>query len=211
MPTQIPLWVTLVLAIIAIMGPIGGALIGGMITARRDDRRWERELEREEARWQRETEREEARREREIKREDHRYWLELRATTYTEVIVHWRKFTYVGHGIVAVLKLAAKKGVQPEMKERYSALKEAEGELRDALAKSELYSTLKMHIMSIDARTSASNFRRSVSETDTALIKSQDASDNLAETIANLDKCNKEQVEFARAIKNELETPNGTY
>lgn len=133
------------------------------------------------------------------------------AQLHTEVIVHWRKFTYVGHGIVAVLKLAAKKGVQPEMKERYSALKEAEGELRDALAKSELYSTLKMHIMSIDARTSASNFRRSVSETDTALIKSQDASDNLAETIANLDKCNKEQVEFARAIKNELETPNGTY
>ena len=52
--TQIPLWVTLALAVIALFGPIGGAWIGGTITARRDDRRWDREAAREDLRWDRE-------------------------------------------------------------------------------------------------------------------------------------------------------------
>lgn len=47
---SVPLWVTLVLAVIALLGPWGGA----WLAARRDDRRWEREQAREERRWQRE-------------------------------------------------------------------------------------------------------------------------------------------------------------
>lgn len=51
-----PLWVTYSLAVIAILGPIGGAWFGALQTARRDDRRWDREREREDQRWQRENE-----------------------------------------------------------------------------------------------------------------------------------------------------------
>src|SRR5690242_19639165 len=80
MQNQVPLWVTLTLGLIAIMGPIGGALIGGMITARRDDQRWLRELEREEARWVHENE-----------RDDHKYWLELRTVSYGTVIEKWQQ------------------------------------------------------------------------------------------------------------------------
>lgn len=54
MPVQVPLWVTYTLAAIAILGPIGGALLGALLTARRDDRRWSLEREREDLRWQRE-------------------------------------------------------------------------------------------------------------------------------------------------------------
>lgn len=54
---QFPLWVTYSLAVIAILGPIGGALFGAWLTARRDDRRWDREVQREDLRWQREHER----------------------------------------------------------------------------------------------------------------------------------------------------------
>lgn len=49
---QVPLWVTLALAAIALVGPLGSALITGTITARRDDHRWERE----DSRWERERE-----------------------------------------------------------------------------------------------------------------------------------------------------------
>jgi hypothetical protein len=54
---QIPLWVTYSLAVIAILGPIGGALLGARYTAKRDDKRWDREREREEVRWERERQR----------------------------------------------------------------------------------------------------------------------------------------------------------
>lgn len=53
---QVPLWVTLALAAIALVRPLGSALITGTITARRDDHRWEREARREDSRWERERE-----------------------------------------------------------------------------------------------------------------------------------------------------------
>ncbi|TWP50791.1 hypothetical protein FKR81_19520 [Lentzea tibetensis] len=52
--TQIPLWVTYSLAVIALVGPLGGAVIGGRVQAKRDDKRWERERDREELRYDRE-------------------------------------------------------------------------------------------------------------------------------------------------------------
>jgi hypothetical protein len=53
-----PLWVPLVVAIVGVLGTVGGAIGGVLITQRRADKReadaWERELERERARWARE-------------------------------------------------------------------------------------------------------------------------------------------------------------
>lgn len=53
-----PLWVTIMLGVIAVVGAVAGAWGGQIIAARRDDRRWERE----DIRWTREQEREDARR-----------------------------------------------------------------------------------------------------------------------------------------------------
>jgi hypothetical protein len=53
---QVPLAVTYTLAVIAILGPIGGALLGAWLTARRDDKRWSREKKRDNERWARERE-----------------------------------------------------------------------------------------------------------------------------------------------------------
>ncbi|MEU0885671.1 hypothetical protein ABZ345_44415 [Lentzea sp. NPDC005914] len=54
--SNVPLWVTYSLAVIAILGPIGGALFGAWMTARRDDKRWQLEHDREERAWTREQE-----------------------------------------------------------------------------------------------------------------------------------------------------------
>jgi hypothetical protein len=55
---SVPLWITVVLAIIALLGPWGGA----WLASRRDDRRWERDQAREDVRSQREREREDKQR-----------------------------------------------------------------------------------------------------------------------------------------------------
>ncbi|WNV82223.1 hypothetical protein [Umezawaea sp. Da 62-37] len=80
--SQIPLWITYSLAVIAILGPIGGALIGGTITAKRDDRRWEREREREELRWQREREQQFDERRHQLRLD----WRERRLDVYSEYL-----------------------------------------------------------------------------------------------------------------------------
>lgn len=53
-----PLWVTIMLGVLAVVGTVGGAWGGQIIAARRDDRRWEREQQREDLRWKRDRERE---------------------------------------------------------------------------------------------------------------------------------------------------------
>lgn len=60
--SSIPLWVTIVLAVIALLGPWGGA----WLASRRDDRRWDREQLREDIRFQRERDREAAQRAHEV-------------------------------------------------------------------------------------------------------------------------------------------------
>jgi hypothetical protein len=49
-----PLWVTIMLGVMAVVGTIAGGWGGQVIAARRDDKRWEREAAREELRWERE-------------------------------------------------------------------------------------------------------------------------------------------------------------
>ncbi|MFL6121453.1 hypothetical protein [Actinophytocola sp.] len=79
---QIPVWITFALAAIALVGSVGGAWIGGRITARRDDRRWERELVREDLRWKREREREQSQRVHDL----HLHWREQRIEAYASFI-----------------------------------------------------------------------------------------------------------------------------
>lgn len=52
---QVPLWATYSLAIVALVSPLGGALIGGMVQVKRDDKRWARERDQEDLRFERET------------------------------------------------------------------------------------------------------------------------------------------------------------
>jgi hypothetical protein len=56
--TQIPAWVTIGLGVLVVLGTLGGLWGGQTIAARRDDKRWDREVRREEERWQREREKE---------------------------------------------------------------------------------------------------------------------------------------------------------
>ncbi|OLT46999.1 hypothetical protein BJF85_00675 [Saccharomonospora sp. CUA-673] len=64
MKDQVPLWATFVIAGIALVGSVGGAWLNGFFTARRDDKRWQRERE----------------------RADLDYWRDKRVKVYTDVI-----------------------------------------------------------------------------------------------------------------------------
>ncbi|MGW4796469.1 hypothetical protein ACWEPC_29010 [Nonomuraea sp. NPDC004297] len=82
---QVSVWVPLVVAVLGILGLV----IGQLVNAWREDRRWQRELVREDVRWQREQERELARH----VRETEAHWREERLAAYAhfaEIMDTWR-------------------------------------------------------------------------------------------------------------------------
>lgn len=78
----VPSWVTLALAVIALVGPLGGAWIGARVTARRDDRRWDRDRERDDIRWRRESAERTANREYEAENQ----WRDRRSNLYADLL-----------------------------------------------------------------------------------------------------------------------------
>ena len=75
---QVSVWVPIVVAVLGILGIIGGQ----MFASWRDDRRWSQEIAREEARAQREIKTAELAREHEITLR----WIDQRLTAYTECL-----------------------------------------------------------------------------------------------------------------------------
>ena len=78
-----PVWVPLVVAVVAVAGTLGAAFFTRRWADRREDQRWTREREAEETRWQRERD---ERRE-EWAREDAARWLTERRTVYAEYLL----------------------------------------------------------------------------------------------------------------------------
>lgn len=76
-----PLWVTIMLGLLAVLGTVGGAWGGQWIAAKRDDRRWEREIAREDVRWQRELQRETLR----LDHDERSRWRDVRLELYSEL------------------------------------------------------------------------------------------------------------------------------
>lgn len=76
MDTASPLWLTIVLAVLAPASAVGAA----WYSAYRADRRWRHEFDVQEARWRRETELAEA-----------RYWRDRRSKRYAEMLSIWRE------------------------------------------------------------------------------------------------------------------------
>ena len=86
---QVPLWVPVVVALLGLAGVLGAQVIAGW----REDRRWRRELEREELRWTRERAKD---------RENRSY--EGRAKAYAEVIGAVESFDWVLYDARRVLR-----------------------------------------------------------------------------------------------------------
>jgi hypothetical protein len=83
---QVSVWVPIVVAVLGILGLV----LGQLVNAWREDRRWQRELAREDVRWQREQEREIARH----VRETEVHWREERLAAYAhfaETMDTWRE------------------------------------------------------------------------------------------------------------------------
>jgi hypothetical protein len=198
MQNQVPLWITLVLAVIAIMGPIGGALIGGMITARRDDRRWQLELEREEARWAREAD-----------RENHKYWLNLRTVSHSSTIEYLRQFVDIGGDIVAALK--GSDGNNISISNELKLLKKITGDLESALVRSEICSTTKMQHLSIEVSFEVARFTNLALRTQIEAYENKDVTDAKAEVESQFDSLRKKNDTYTNMIKNELDIPGGTW
>lgn len=79
----VPLWITIVLAFVAILGPIGGALIGGILAGRKDEKRWSSELKRDVENWRRNAE-----------KQDNLYWRERRITAYSAFLTNLTAFEF---------------------------------------------------------------------------------------------------------------------
>ncbi len=87
--SQVPLWVTLLIAFIGLLGVLSAQLIA----AWREDRRWRREQEREELRWQRE-------RQRELDNRD----FEGRQTAYAQVIAAIEGFDWLIYPTMSAIR-----------------------------------------------------------------------------------------------------------
>lgn len=115
-------WVTIILGVLAVLGTVGGAWGGQWIAARRDDKRWKRELDREEIRWERERERERVQLERDIRSQ----WRSDRLDAYVDAL---RKFDFWSHSIVRENFRGETEGVLP-CKEASDLVFEAAGRIQ---------------------------------------------------------------------------------
>lgn len=87
--SQVPLWVTLLIALLGLIGVLSAQLIA----AWREDRRWRREQQREDHRWKRE-------RQRELDNRDH----EGRQTAYAQVIAAIEAFDFLVYPAMSALR-----------------------------------------------------------------------------------------------------------
>lgn len=77
--SQIPLWITITLGVLAVVGTIGGAWGGQLIAGRNDSRRWRRERD----------------------REAQAYWRDRRLAAYSSLIAHYEGIMDEALGFVA--------------------------------------------------------------------------------------------------------------
>lgn len=68
MTAEVPLWLSIVMALIGVAATIAGGLVGAAFTAKRDDRRWLEETKIDESRW----------------------WRDRRASLYSDILSVWR-------------------------------------------------------------------------------------------------------------------------
>jgi hypothetical protein len=193
MQAQIPLWVTLALAIIAIMGPIGGAAIGGTLTARRDDKRWQRELE----------------------RENQQYWRNLRATVYSNVIESHRKYLSVARELLTALSVAASSNDldDEDLPEHRDNLVAAGTALDISLLHAEICSTTKMQYLSVKLGRHAAEFEMLAIQTMVALRKEDkdDLQAKLTETDQHFNSIREMNNEYIDGVKDVLAIPGGNW
>lgn len=78
MSSSVPLWVTIALGAMAVLGPMGGTWLGALIAARHDQRRWVRETQREDTHWKREQE-----------KTENEYWRERNLAAYATFTNCW--------------------------------------------------------------------------------------------------------------------------
>ncbi|WP_370942789.1 hypothetical protein AB5J62_27380 [Amycolatopsis sp. cg5] len=137
MSTSVPLWVPIVVAVLGFAGVISAQLIAGW----REDRRWRRELEREELRWERE-------------RDKRSY--DARAAAYAELVGAIESFDWVL--FLARHELRAGRKVDEQAKEDIRA---ASAEARKSLGMVNVHAPERIRAMlsaSLLRRSSLANF-----------------------------------------------------
>jgi hypothetical protein len=117
--SQVPLWVTLLIALLGLVG----VLSAQVIAAWREDRRWRREQEREDHRWQRE-------RQRELDNRDY----DGRQTAYAQVIAAIEAFDFLFYPAMSAIRNG--RDVTDEI---VGDLRRAREELRQCLGPINLY------------------------------------------------------------------------
>lgn len=78
-----PVWLTIVLAVVAVLGTLGGAFLGASTTARREREHWTEQAG----------------------REDRLYWRERRRDAYIQTMEAWHRFILVTSQVVPTLRL----------------------------------------------------------------------------------------------------------
>jgi hypothetical protein len=117
--SQVPLWVTLLIALLGLMGVLSAQLIA----AWREDRRWRREQEREDHRWKRE-------RRRELDNRDY----EGRQTAYAQVVAAIEAFDFLTYPAMSAIRNDRK--ITDEI---VADVRQARDELRQCLGPINLY------------------------------------------------------------------------
>lgn len=126
-----PLWVTIMLGVLTVVGTVGGAWGGQWIAARRDDQRWEREAKREDLRWQRESERQSVQRDHEARL----HWRDERLKTYSLALAAIDTWLTAVNGLMgAVAKADVLYWKGPEL----DAMDAAQHDLRERMLSTEL-------------------------------------------------------------------------
>jgi hypothetical protein len=171
--TTIPPWITITLGIIAILAPVASGLLGGWIVARRDDRRWERERQKEMENWRQDRD-----------REENRYWRERRTQAYVSAINAWREFNDKAAVLAATLQFSKDVAVKSPT-DSLAQLSEA---LRTTCSLVQVEGSAPLIILSLKAEGNVAKFMTKWHRFSTAQINvetaelKEDAAQSLAES-----------------------------
>ncbi|MCP2248177.1 hypothetical protein [Lentzea aerocolonigenes] len=133
MGMSVPLWVTIMLGVLAVIGTVGGAWGGQILAARRDDRRWEREQQREDLRWSREREREQRKELAERAHDNVKELRQQRIELYARYLAAYRKWLIQLHINWLFVRVNQKSDDVMELVER-DKISKAEADVTEALA-----------------------------------------------------------------------------
>ena len=124
---QVSIWVPVVVGVIGLIGVV----VGQLINAWREDRRWKREQEREDLRWQRERERESDGREHDLRK----YWIDKKLEYYANSLQVTRQW----------IEAAERASIHPRLGDELDEFASADGAFKEVFAQIEIFGSGYMH------------------------------------------------------------------